>query len=253
MIIIKTGLAIDYIRESSRIVAETLAMLKLKVTAGVTTEELDKMAEDYILSRGGYPAFKGYPQGSDNPYPATLCCSVNEEVVHGIPGDRKLLEGEIISIDVGVVKNNYFGDGATTIAVGEISEEKKRLMKVTEESLYLGIAQALDNNRVQDISAAVQEHVEKNGFSIVRDLCGHGVGKKLHEAPSIPNFGRKGNGPKLKTGMTLAIEPMVNTGVYQVKTKRDGWTVVTRDGLASAHFEHTILVNENKPEILTVC
>ncbi len=253
MIIIKTGLAIDYIRESSRIVAETLAMLKLKVTAGVTTEELDKMAEDYILSRGGYPAFKGYPQGSDNPYPATLCCSVNEEVVHGIPGDRKLLEGDIISIDVGVVKNNYFGDGATTIAVGEISEEKKRLMKVTEESLYLGIAQALDNNRVQDISAAVQEHVEKNGFSIVRDLCGHGVGKKLHEAPSIPNFGRKGNGPKLKTGMTLAIEPMVNTGVYQVKTKRDGWTVVTRDGLASAHFEHTILVNENKPEILTVC
>ena len=253
MIYIKTGKAIDYMRESSRIVAETLALLKKSAKAGMTTKELDILAEDYVLRNEGVPAFKGYPDGSRSSFPASVCISVNDEVVHGIPGDRVLIDGDIVSLDFGVVKHGFYGDGAVTVAIGEVDETKKLLLDVTEKSLYLGIEQAVESNRIQDISFAVQSFVEAHGFSIVRDLCGHGVGKKLHEDPSIPNFGKKGNGPKIKTGMTLAIEPMVNAGIFQVKTKRDGWTVVTKDGSASAHFEHTILVNGNKPEILTVC
>lgn len=251
MIIIKTGKAIDYIRESCRIVAETLQLLKRSVKPGITTNELNKIAEDYILSKEAIPAFKGYGHPR-NPFPAALCSSVNAEVVHGIPAEKKLNEGDIISLDIGVLKNGFYGDAALTVAVGKISSELQRLMDVTEKSLYLGIEQAVENNRVHDISAAVQTYVEANGFSVVRDLCGHGVGKRLHEEPSIPNFGKKGTGPKLKTGMTLAIEPMINMGGYQVYTAADDWTIVTRDGLPSAHFEHTILVNGNKPEILTV-
>lgn len=251
MIIIKTGKAIDYIRESCRIVAETLQLLKRSVKPGITTYELDKIAEDYILSKEAIPAFKGYGHPR-NPFPAALCSSVNAEVVHGIPAEKKLNEGDIVSLDIGVLKNGFYGDAALTVAVGAIRSELQRLMDVTEKSLYLGIEQAVENNRVHDISAAVQTYVEANGFSVVRDLCGHGVGKRLHEEPSIPNFGKKGTGPKLKTGMTLAIEPMINMGGYQVYTAADDWTIVTRDGLPSAHFEHTILVNGNKPEILTV-
>ncbi len=253
MIYIKTGKAIDYIRESSRIVAETLVLLRKSVQVGMTTGELDAIAEDYILSQSGIPAFKGYPDGSADSFPASLCCSVNAEVVHGIPGKRKLQIGDIVSMDIGVVKNGFYGDGATTVGVGEIDSEKQRLMDVTERSLYLGIEQATEGNRIRDISYAVQSYVEANGFSVVRDLCGHGVGKHLHEDPSIPNYGNKGDGPKIKTGMTLAIEPMINAGGYGVKTLLDGWTVVTRDGSVSAHFEHTILVNGLKPEILTIC
>lgn len=253
MIYIKTGKAVDYIRESSRIVAETLQLLKKSVHAGMTTKELDQIAEEYILSKDGLPAFKGYPDGSSDSFPASLCCSVNDEVVHGIPGDRVINDGDIVSLDIGVVKKGFYGDGALTVAVGQVSELNLKLMDVTEKSLYLGIEQAIEGNRIQDISFAVQSYVEAHGFSIVRELCGHGVGKRLHEDPSIPNFGKKGNGPKIRTGMTLAIEPMVNAGAYAVKTLRDGWTVVTRDGTASAHFEHTVLINGNKPEILTVC
>lgn len=252
MILIKSKKEIDYIAESCRIVAETLQLVKSKVKPGVTTEELDFIAEDYIRSNGGIPAFKGYSQPGTPPFPGSICASIDEEVVHGIPGKRILKDGEIISIDVGVLKNNYYGDAAISVAVGEISELKKKLLDVTEESLYEGIAQAIVGNRIHDISYAVQNYVESNGFSIVKDLCGHGVGRFLHEDPSIPNYGIKGTGAKLKNGMTLAIEPMVNAGDWRVRTKDDGWTVVTADGLPSAHFEHTILVNGNKPEILTV-
>lgn len=254
MIYIKTKKEIDLIRESSRIVAETLQLLKSHVKPGISTLELDKIAEDYILSNDAIAAFKGYSQAGSFDFPGSICASIDDEIVHGIPAaDRILKEGEIISLDVGVLKNGYFGDAALSVAVGDISEEKKRLMEVTEKSLYIGIEQAILNNRVHDISAAIQEYVEANGFSVVRDLCGHGVGKFLHEEPSVPNFGKKGTGAKLKKGMTIAIEPMVNMGGYQVKTNSDGWTVLAIDGLPSAHFEHTVLISNGTPEILTVC
>jgi len=253
VIIIKKKKEIDCIRESSRIVAETLNLLKKNVKPGISTFELDKLAEDYILSNNGKPAFKGYSQGGSVKFPASICASVNDEVVHGIPNNKPLVEGDILSIDCGVVKNGYYGDAAITVAVGTISEEKKKLLEVTEKSLYLGIEQAIIDNRLYSISAAIQEYVENNGFSIVRDLCGHGVGKYLHEDPSIPNFGKRNTGPILKNGMTLAIEPMVNYGDYAVKMNDDGWTIITKDGQPSAHFEHTILINDSKPEILSVC
>lgn len=253
MILIKSKKEIDYIRESCKIVAETLQLLKANVRTGITTLELDKIAEDYIRSNNATPAFKGYSQGGAPGFPGSICASLDDEVVHGIPGSRVLKDGEIISIDIGVIKNGFFGDAALTVAVGNISTENKKLMEVTERSLYLGIEQAVVGNRVHDISNAVQTYVEENGFSIVRDLCGHGVGKFLHEDPSIPNFGKKGTGPKLKNGMTLAIEPMVNAGKYNVTTANDGWTILTADGSTSAHFEHTILINNSSPEILTVC
>lgn len=253
MILIKTKKEIDFIRESSKIVAETLQLLKSKVKPGITTAELDMIAEDYIKSNNAIPAFKGYSQGGAPGFPGSICSSIDNQVVHGIPDNRSLVEGEIISIDVGVLKNNYFGDAALTVAVGKISDTKLKLLQVTEQSLQLGVDAAVEGNRVHDISFAVQTYVEENGFSVVKDLCGHGVGRFLHEDPSIPNFGVKGTGAKLKNGMTLAIEPMVNAGGWQVKTDIDGWTVITEDGSASAHFEHTILINGNTPEILTVC
>ena len=253
MIYIKTQKEIDFIRESCRIVAETLRLVKSNVRVGVTTHELDRIAEDYIRSNNAIPAFKGYSQGGLPGFPGSICTSINDAVVHGIPGQTKLEEGDIISLDVGVLKNNYYGDAALTVAVGKISDEKKLLLEVTEKSLQLGIEQAKSGNRVHDISAAVQDYVEQNGFSIVRDLCGHGVGKFLHEDPAVPNFGKKGTGAKLKKGMTIAIEPMVNAGRYEVITSPDGWTVMTADASPSAHFEHTILILDNSPEILTVC
>jgi len=253
VVLIKTKKEIDKIRESCRIVAETLQLVKSYSKPGITTLELDKIAEDYILSNNGIPAFKGYSQAGSFDFPGTICSSIDDEVVHGIPGDRKLVEGEILSIDVGVEKDHYFGDAALTVAIGEISKEKAQLMKVTEESLYKGIEQAIPKNRVGDISAAVQEHVEKHGFSVVRDLCGHGVGKYLHESPQIPNFGKRGTGSVLKEGMTIAIEPMINLGSHKVTVAIDGWTVQTVDGLASAHFEHSIAIINGKPEILTKC
>lgn len=253
MIYIKTKKEIDFIRDSCRIVAETLRLVANNVRPGVETIELDRIAEEYIFSNNAKAAFKGYSQAGSYDYPASICVSIDDEVVHGIPGNRVLKEGEIVSIDVGVLKNGYFGDAALSVAVGKISPDKQKLLDVTEKSLYEGIKEATLGNRVHDISFAVQKYVEAHGFSIVKDLCGHGVGKFLHEEPAVPNYGVRGTGPKLKKGMTIAIEPMVNTGTYKVKTAKDGWTVLTQDGLPSAHFEHTVLVSNGSPEILTVC
>lgn len=239
-------------RESCRIVAEILRLLRMMIRPDITTKELDTFAEEYIRSQGGEPAFKGYGNDKNNLFPASLCTSVNDEVVHGIPGNRKLQEGDIIAIDVGVKKNNFFGDGAWTYPVGRISSDKEKLLKVTEESLYIGIEKAKAGNHVHDISAAVQARIEQEGFSVVRDLVGHGVGRNLHEEPAIPNFGESGTGMRLRKGMTLAIEPMVNFGTFRVRVDADGWTVRTADGLPSAHFEHTVLITENNSEILTI-
>lgn len=251
-VIIKSPAEIELMRESNRIVAEVLKMMNVMVKPGITTKELDQCAEEFIRSQNAEPAFKGYGTDKKNLFPASLCISIDDEVVHGIPGSRKLNEGEIVSIDVGVKKNKFYGDGAWTFAVGKISSEKQRLLQATEESLYEGIAQAVSGKRVHDISAAVQKRVESDGFSVVRDLVGHGVGKYLHEEPAVPNYGEKGTGLLLETGMTLAIEPMVNAGSYRVRVDADGWTVRTADGKDSAHFEHTVLVKDGKPEILTI-
>jgi methionyl aminopeptidase len=239
-------------RESCKIVADVLRLLKGIVRVGVMTKELDAIAEEYIRSQNAVPAFKGYGQDKRNLYPATLCTSVDDEVVHGIPGNRRLQEGEIISIDVGVKKNGFYGDGAWSYAVGNISEEKKRLMEATHESLLEGIKFARPKYHVHDISAAIQKHVESKGFSVVRDLVGHGIGRELHEEPPVPNYGTEGTGPVLQPWMTLAIEPMVNYGSYRVQVDADGWTVRTADKKPSAHFEHTVLITDNKPEILTI-
>lgn len=251
MIFIKNAQEIDGIRKSCQIVAEVLKMLGEMIKPGITTKMLDEAAENYIRERGGIPAFKGYSQAGSFNFPSSICASVDNAVVHGIPGDEELIEGQIISIDVGVQYKGYFGDAAKTYPVGRISELKKKLLKVTEEALYKGIAKARSGNRVSDISRAIQNYVESHGFSIVRELTGHGVGKYLHEDPSIPNYVISGPSPKLREGMTLAIEPMVNAGTYRVKTLRDGWTIVTEDGQPSAHFEHTILITKDEPEILT--
>jgi methionyl aminopeptidase len=249
---LKSAEEIECIRESGRIVAEVLKLVGAQIRPGVTTMELDQVAEDYIRSMGAEPAFKGYGWDKSNLFPATLCMSIDDEVVHGIPSKRILKDGELLSIDVGAKKNGFYGDGAWSFAVGEVSGEKTRLMRVTQESLAKGIEQAVAGNRVHDISNAVQQYVESHGFSVVRDLVGHGVGKKLHEEPSVPNYGEPGTGPLLKEGMTLAIEPMVNAGTWRVKVALDGWTVLTVDGKPSAHFEHTIAIKNGKAEILTL-
>lgn len=246
MIIIKSEDEIARMRKPNRIVAELLDHFQKLIHPGVTTKELDTKAEEFIRKRGGEPAFKGY-----HGYPATVCASINEEVVHGIPCGRRLKEGDIIGIDLGVVMDGFYGDAARTFAVGEIDAEAKRLMEVTEASLYKGISQAVAGNRLYDISHAVQQHVESAGFSVVRDFVGHGIGRQLHEDPQVPNYGPPNQGPKLEEGMALAIEPMVNEGTWQVKVLKDGWTVVTADGRRSAHFEHTIVITGNGPEILT--
>jgi len=248
---IKSTREVEIIRESCRIVAEVLALVGVRVKSGVHTRELDEFAEEYIRSKGATPAFKGYGHDKRNLFPGTLCISVEDEVVHGIPDGRMLEEGQVVSVDVGVWKNGYFGDGARTFPVGKTSAEKERLLKVTEQSLYRGIAKARAGNHLHDVSHAVQEYVEAEGFSVVRDLVGHGIGKKLHEEPAIPNFGEPGTGIILREGMVLAIEPMVNAGGWNVQVDGDGWTVRTVDGKPSAHFEHTILVTQGEAEILT--
>lgn len=246
MIILKSDREIGYLRDAGQIVAETFVEIKKAVKPGVTTLELDQIAEKYIKSRGAIPAFKGY-----HGFPGNICASVNEEVVHGIPGLRKLKSGDNVSIDIGAVINGYNGDAAITVPVGEVDAEMEQLLKVTEESLYKGIEQAIAGNRLSDISHAVQSHAEKYGYGVVRDYVGHGIGRNMHEDPQIPNYGSPGRGPRLKSGMTLAIEPMVNLGTYEVKALDDGWTVVTLDKKPSAHFEHSIAVTDNGPEILT--
>jgi methionyl aminopeptidase len=252
MIFIKTATDIDGIKKSCQVVADVLRIIGSMVKPGVSTMELNKAAEDFILTNCGIPAFKGYSQAGSVNFPASICTSVDFAVVHGIPNNKPLVEGQILSVDVGVKKNGYYGDAARTFAVGKISDLKMKLMKITEESFWKSIEQAVHGSRVHNISFEIQKHVEGNGFSVVRDLCGHGVGKFLHEDPSIPNYGKPGTGAKLKNGMTLAIEPMVNAGSWQVSVLDDGWTVVTADGEPSAHYENTILVTNGEPEILTL-
>lgn len=246
MVILKQPDEIAKARASNRIVAEVLNELREKVKPGVTTKELNKIAEDVTAKRGAKPAFKGY-----RGYPYSLCASVNDEVVHGMPSNRVLKEGDIVGLDYGVCYQGLYGDSAITLPVGKVSEQAMRLMQVTEQSLYAAIGQACDGNRLGDISAAVQETVEAAGYSVVRDFVGHGIGKSMHEDPQIPNFGKKGRGIELKRGMILAIEPMVNVGKYNVKILSDGWTVITLDGSLSAHFEHSVAITDNGPEILS--
>lgn len=247
MVILKSLQEIEKIRNACLVVANVLEAIRSKVRAGITTKELDDLAEQFIRDAGAKPAFKGY-----RGYPCSLCTSVNEQVVHGIPSKGVVLkQGDIISIDVGAVVDGFYGDAAITVPVGSITNEAARLIKVTEESLLLGIAEARPGNRLYDISAAVQAHVEAHGFSVVREFVGHGIGRNLHEDPQIPNFGDRGGGPKIKTGMVLAIEPMVNAGGCVTRVKEDGWTAVTADGSLSAHFEHTVAVMADGPLILT--
>lgn len=248
---IKSASEINFIRESCFIVGKVLKYIEKFITPGITTGELDKLIEDLILSNEAFPAFKGY-KVKGNSFPSSSCISINEEVVHGIPGERCLINGDIVSIDIGVKKNNYYGDGAKTFAVGEINDKKRKLLKVAEESLYIGLKNARNGSYINDVSLAIQEHVESAGFSVVRDLVGHGIGKSLHEEPPIPNYYYSGNKFKFKTGMTVAIEPMVNYGTYKIKILNDKWTYVTVDGQPSAHFEHSILITDGSPEILTI-
>jgi methionyl aminopeptidase len=239
-------------REACAVAATVLEKLKPLVTAGVTTQDLEEAGRDWIARLGARSACYGYQHGSRR-YPAHTCISVNEEVVHGIPSFKRILrEGDIVSLDIVVWKDGYVGDNAFTLPVGAVPAALEKLLRITRESLDLGIKQAQIGNRVGDISHAIQQFCEANGFSVVRDMVGHGVGVSMHEPPEIPNFGRKGTGDKIKSGMTLAIEPMVNMGAYKTKTLPDGWTVVAADGLPSAHFEHTVLTTERGPEILTV-
>jgi methionyl aminopeptidase len=246
MIYYKKEEEIDLIRESSLLVAKTHAEIAGLIEPGITTLALDKIAEEFIMDNGGIPAFKGY-----NGFPSTLCMSPNDQVVHGIPNDITLEDGDILSVDCGVVMNGYYGDSAFTYEVGEVDDKIKKLLKVTKESLYKGIEMAISGNRIGDISYAVQRHAESFGFEVVRELVGHGVGKNLHESPEVPNYGRKGKGILLKEGLVIAIEPMINMGKRGIMQHKDGWTITTIDNKPSAHFEHTIVVRNEKAEILS--
>lgn len=234
------------LRKAGRIVASVIEELKALIRPGIATLELDKAARALILKMGGYPAFKGYKG-----FPANICVSINETVVHGIPSSRCIKEGDLVSLDIGVRFREYFSDAATTVGVGRISDTASRLISVTQEALSRGIALAVEGRHLSDMSCAIQAHVESAGFSVVRAFVGHGIGKNLHEEPEIPNYGRPGSGPVLKLGMALAIEPMVNAGAFEIEVLDDGWTAVTKDRKLSAHFEHTVLVGESKAEILT--
>lgn len=242
MIILKTPDEIEVMAKASKVVAETLEVLKKAVRAGVTTDELDALAEAEILARGAKPAFKGYRN-----YPKTLCASVNEQVVHGIPSNRKLKEGDIIGLDLGAIVDGFYGDLAVTVMIGEVTDKTAKLVQVTEEALMLGIEQATVGRRLSDISHAIQRHVEASGYSVVTEFVGHGIGRQLHEEPQVPNYGKPGQGPRLQPGMVLAIEPMVNMGGSAVRVLDDRWTAVTADGSLSAHFEHTIAVQAGGP------
>lgn len=246
MIILKSTQEIKAMTQAGKILASVLRRVESAVAPGVTTLELDELAADLIAKAGAKASFLNY-----NGFPATLCISVNEEVVHGIPDQRILKEGDLVSIDGGVLYQGFHSDSAITVPVGTISAEKAHLLQVTKECLYRGIAQAMEGNRLSDISNAIQQHAEQAGYSVVRDLVGHGIGEKLHEEPEIPNFGQPHRGPRLKSGMTLAIEPMINMGQFPVEVLENQWTIVTRDRLPSAHFEHTIVITPNGPVILS--
>lgn len=247
MIIYKSETEIAVMRRSSQIVATILSELKKMVRPGLKTRELDAYAEARARELGARPAFKGY-----HGYPASLCVSVNEEIVHGIPSERELKEGDIVSLDFGVVYEGFYGDAAITVPVGEVSETARKLIEVAEKSFFRGLEQMREGNRLSDISAAIQEEVEKNGFSVIRAFVGHGIGRNLHEEPQVPNFGLPGHGPRLKKGITLAIEPMIAAGGWEVEVLSDGWTAVTQDRSLSAHYEHTVALTENGVEILSL-
>jgi len=247
MIILKRPEEIEKVRTSNIIVADILRELREKIKPGISTLDLNRYSEEMAKKRGAKPAFKGY-----RGYPFALCTSVNSEVVHGMPSNRLLKRGDVVSLDFGAHYQGYYGDAAITVPVGDVAPEALLLMQTTEQSLYEGILQARAGNRLGDISAAVQKHVETAGFSVVRDFVGHGIGKNLHEEPQIPNYGVSGRGVELKSGMVLAIEPMVNAGTYKVRVLSDGWTVVTADGRLSAHFEHTVAITEEGPVILSL-
>ena len=252
MIVYKTIDEIKKIKEANQIIARLYEeILPKHIKAGISTLEINKVIDDYIRSQGAFPASIGVG-GPENPFPAGSCISVNEEVVHGIPrADKILMDGDIVSIDVVTELNGFYGDSAITFPVGEIDEESKKLLEVTKKSREIGIEMAVVGNRLGDVGNAIQKYVESNGFSVVKDFCGHGIGKSMHEDPAIPNFGRKGRGLKIENGMVLAIEPMVNCGSYKVNILGDGWTAVTKDGKRSAHFEHSIAIIEGKPVILS--
>ena len=247
MIVLKTGRELSIMREACRISAGALKLIGTAIEPGVTTAELDRLAENYIRSQGAVPNFKGY-----NGYPATACISINNEVIHGIPTEkRKIKAGDIVSVDLGALFEGYHGDNAATFACGDISDEAQRLINTTRQSLYEGIKMARAGGRIGDISYAIQSYVEARGYSVVRDFVGHGVGTSLHEAPEVPNFGTAGRGIRLLPGMTLAIEPMINMGKSDVRIMPDGWTVLTKDGSLSAHFEHTVAITAEGPQIMT--
>lgn len=247
MIILKTKREIEIMRKAGRLVAQSHELVRKHIKPGITTRELDQIVEDFLKSQNAIPTFKGY-----GGFPYTICASVNEEVVHGMPGGRKLQEGDIISVDIGATFEGYVGDSAKTFLVGAVDDEKRRLVEVTKQSFYEGIKFAKESYRLSDISHAIQEYAENAGFSVVRDYVGHGVGKEMHESPQIPNFGKPGKGPRLQQGMVLAIEPMINAGTYNVKVLDNDWTVVTLDGKPSAHYEHTIAITDGEPKLLTV-
>ena len=247
MIELKTAREIEIMRRAGRIVAQVLQELRAAVKPGVTTQALDRLARERVERLGGEPAFVGY-----RGYPATLCASVNDEVVHGIPGPRVLREGDIIGLDLGARVEGFYGDAAVTVPVGAVRPEAQRLIEVTQEALRLGIAQVVAGRRLENISAAVQQHAEAHGLSVVRQFVGHGIGRRLHEDPAVPNYGRPDHGPRLKAGMVIAIEPMVNVGPSDVEVLADGWTAVTVDHSLSAHFEHTVAITDDGPQILTV-
>jgi len=251
--IYKSKREIDLMRKAGEVVALAHKKIEEVVAPGITTIELDKIVEEFILKCGAVPSFKGYsnPVPGEEDYPASICASINDEVVHGIPDERELKEGDILSVDIGAYLDGYHGDAARTFKIGKISETAEKLINVTKESFYKGIEQAILGNRIVDISTAIESHVKSNGFSVVKDLVGHGIGKKLHESPQIPNYRTKERGPRIGIGMTLAIEPMVNEGSYEVIFKRKEWTVVTKDGSLSAHYENTIAITENGLIILT--
>jgi methionyl aminopeptidase len=247
MIILKTKREIEIMREAGRLVAQCHDLVRKNIRPGITTRELDRLVEDYLRSKNAIPTFKGY-----NGFPYSICASVNEEVVHGFPDSRKLKTGDIVSVDIGATYDGYVGDSAKTFCVGEVDDEKRRLVEITRQCFYEGIKFAKESYRLSDISHAIQQCAENAGFSVVRDYVGHGVGRQMHESPQIPNFGKPGKGPRLQAGMVLAIEPMINAGTYHVKVLDNDWTVVTVDGKPSAHYEHTVAITDGEPELLTV-
>ncbi len=251
MVTLKSAVEINKMRRAGRIVAEVLEVMRERVAPGITTAELEELADAVIRKHNAIPSFKGYPPGNAHPFPSSICASVNEELVHGIPGPRVLQEGDIISIDVGAILDGYHGDAAITLPVGQIGQGAPRLLEVTEGALHAGIAAARVGNRSGDISAAIQSYVESRGYNVVREYTGHGIGRKMHEDPQVPNFGQPGKGVRLRRGMTVALEPMVLAGDTCVKVLDDHWTVVSCDGKLTAHFEHSIVVTDGEAEILT--